>query len=106
MKQVNVLNPQLPLAAARLEDGMGGRGKKVSGRMRMGSKWLQACALVALGDMMSGEVGESRGVRERASLWGTACLLASLRMIPLQTHILPGHDQDHSRLYRLRTTRP
>ena len=27
-------------------------------------------------------------------------------MLPLQTRILPGHDQDRSRLYRLRTTRP
>jgi len=85
----------------------GDRRRRYQDGCGWGAKWLQACALAALGEMMSGEVGESRGVRERASLCGEqrGCSLPSA-CSPLQTRILPGHDQDRSGLYRLRTTRP
>ena len=79
MKQVNVLNPQLPLVGRGTRGRVdGGRGKarmcggsspKVSGRMRMGSKVVACLRFRRSWGMISGKWGKPRG-RERVPVCG------------------------------------
>ena len=107
MKQVNVLNPQLPLATARVGEWMRGRGKGrmcggsssiVSGRMRMVSKAVACLRLGRSRGMMSGKWGTC------VSLWGTVWLASWRMFAEIMAHVCtllqarskrvpPGHDR-------------
>ena len=108
------LEPADSLAAARVEDGMGGCGKArmcggsspmVSGRVLMGSKALACLRHRRSWGMMSGQWGKAAG-RECVPVWERRGCSHPGACSPLQARVLPSLDRDRSRLYRLCTTHP